>query len=191
MPPKAVITEEKIVNAAFEIVRETGWASLAARKIAQKLKCSTQPIYSAIGNMEEIKERTYLLAANYSRDKILSSVGQEPSAALNLAIGFLIFAKEERHLFHLLYLSGYKTFDLEKESFLGEALVMQAMRMSNRVATLEEGRHRSLYLQLMIYLIGIGSMLYSRTLRLDIHEAADMVREMYETLLARERSDRQ
>lgn len=41
MPPRAKITKEMIVDAAFEVARESGAEHINARTISQKLGCST------------------------------------------------------------------------------------------------------------------------------------------------------
>ncbi len=45
MPAIKKITKEIIFNAALEIFRTEGLPALTSRKIAQKIGCSTQPIY--------------------------------------------------------------------------------------------------------------------------------------------------
>lgn len=44
MPPKAKITKDMIIDAAFEIARETGAENINARTVSKKLNCSTQPV---------------------------------------------------------------------------------------------------------------------------------------------------
>ena len=43
--PKLKFTKEVIVDAAYDILKEEGFESISARKIAKKLNCSTAPIY--------------------------------------------------------------------------------------------------------------------------------------------------
>ena len=44
MPPKAKVTREMIVDAAFEILRSEGEQAVNARTVSQALNCSTQPV---------------------------------------------------------------------------------------------------------------------------------------------------
>lgn len=44
MPPKAKVTEDMILNAVLEITRETGFETVNARSIADRLRCSTRPV---------------------------------------------------------------------------------------------------------------------------------------------------
>ncbi len=55
MPPKAKITKDMILNIVFDITRDTGYETVNARSISNKLLCSTRPILLAIKNMDELK----------------------------------------------------------------------------------------------------------------------------------------
>ena len=44
MPKSTTITQEIIIETAFEMVRKEGFAVLSARNIAKQIGCSTQPI---------------------------------------------------------------------------------------------------------------------------------------------------
>lgn len=55
MPPKARITKEMILNTVLEITQKSGFETVNARNIANKLQCSTRPIFTCYENMEELK----------------------------------------------------------------------------------------------------------------------------------------
>ena len=44
MPPKAKISKDMVVVAAFEVARKTGGEHINARTVSKKLNCSTQPV---------------------------------------------------------------------------------------------------------------------------------------------------
>ncbi|MCU6792671.1 TetR/AcrR family transcriptional regulator [Paenibacillus sp. WQ 127069] len=186
MPPTAVITEEKILKAAFEIVRVQGLEYLTARNIAQKLNCSTQPVYRIYDNMDEVKDCVYGMAVSLMRDQIFSHQDDQNSPALNMAIGFLHFAKQERYIFQFVYLSGYKSFDLSHEVFMGDTLSMKSMLHSKRFRAIDENKQKNIFIKISIYLTGIGTMINSGTLKMDFDETIEMVKEMYEALLSYE-----
>jgi AcrR family transcriptional regulator len=104
MPPKAGITKDMIFNAAFKLVREQGLEILTARSIAQKLNCSTQPIYSLYENMEEIKEAVFSHAVDFALRYMEQYKDEKNEPAMNLAVGCLLFARDERQLFKALFL---------------------------------------------------------------------------------------
>lgn len=188
MPPKASVTEEQILQAAFDIVRVQGIETLTARNVAQKLNCSTQPLYRSYSNMDEVKEHVYDMSVALMRNHISSYQDNENSPALNMAIGFLHFAKQERNIFQFVYLSGFKTFDLSHEVFVGETLSIKPMLHSKRFQEMDEKQQRNIFIQISIYLIGIGTMIYSGTLEIHMKDAIRMVRDMYEATMAYEGS---
>lgn len=55
MPSQKRITRSAIIGTAVSILRKEGYDGVNARKIAKELGCSTQPIYSEFGNMNELK----------------------------------------------------------------------------------------------------------------------------------------
>ena len=50
--PKQKITKEMVVDTAFDIARKDGMDRVLIKKIAGKLGCSVQPIYSYCQNIE-------------------------------------------------------------------------------------------------------------------------------------------
>lgn len=186
MPPKAEMTKEKVLDAAFAIVRECGLDALSARSIAQRLKCSTQPIYSVYGNMLDVKDDVYNMAVDFALSSMKEYQDERNTPVLNHAIGCLHFAKNEKQLFKAVYLSGHRKYDLNKEKFIGEEMYTAYLRDRGRLSTIAESKLKKILIRLSIYLIGMGTMINTNTLELDINEATEMIQEMYEALLLHE-----
>ena len=49
MARKEMITIDKILDTAFAMTREEGFANVTARRVAAKAGCSTQPIFKEYG----------------------------------------------------------------------------------------------------------------------------------------------
>ena len=100
MPPKQKFTRVDVVEAAFNLVRKHGWDGLSARSIAQELNSSTQPIYSHVRSIDEIKEevvkKIYELLFSYGTTK------RTGDPWVNVGLGYVLFAKEEKQLFRCL-----------------------------------------------------------------------------------------
>lgn len=186
MPPKAGTTKAEVLKEAFEFVRENGIEALTARALAQRLKCSTQPIYKLCDSMEQLKDDVYNMAIDFILSYMKSYKNEKNHPALNLGIGYLNLAQKEKQLFKTVYLSGYRKFDLNNEKFIGEELLIDSMHYSKRLKNIDEAAIRKIYLKLSIYIIGIGTMINTDTIKLSMDEATDMVVDMYELLLARE-----
>ena len=85
MPPKAKTDRNKIVNAAFDLVRECGVQNLSARAIAERLACSTQPVLYHFKTVDEIRAAVIQKADSYHSDYIMRDI--EASENPMLAIG--------------------------------------------------------------------------------------------------------
>jgi AcrR family transcriptional regulator len=93
--------KEMIIEAALEITREKGWNAVTARSIAAKLGSSTMPIYSSLKSMEEIeaavREKAYLIMLEFQRKPYTDN------PMLNVAIGYVAFARHEPRLFRFFF----------------------------------------------------------------------------------------
>lgn len=100
------IERGRVLEAAAEVVRKKGAEGLTARELAGELKTSTQPIYSLFGNMEnlraELKEEAK--AQYHVRIEGYMQTSEHGKYAA-FGMGFVRFAREERGLFRLLFLS--------------------------------------------------------------------------------------
>ncbi len=123
MKQPSVYSREQIIDAAFELVREAGWSKVTTRAIAKKLGSSTMPIYSHVSSVEELEKEIRLRAREqlkiYQRDNYSEHV------LLNLAFGYVVFARDEKNLFRFLFLESPNQLDLEngrgmRESFFSE-----------------------------------------------------------------------
>jgi len=101
MAQRTAFTKEMIASAAYELTREQGWVGVTARNIARKLQSSTMPLYSSLGSMEaiagEVRTRAETCMQGYQR----RSFSADPM--LNAAVGYVVFARDEKHLFRFLY----------------------------------------------------------------------------------------
>lgn len=103
MPPKARITREMIVEAAFEIARSKGAEHVNVRTVSERLQCSTQPVLYHFKKMEEIRRAVYGKADEYHSAYIMDIQGDNPMKEIGLR--YIRFAVEEKHLFRFLFQS--------------------------------------------------------------------------------------
>ena len=107
MARKESVTIRDILENAFEMTREEGFASVTARKVAVRVGCSTQPIFRVYKNMEELWGEVYKKAVLFFQDyyDLFPQMGTVPFS--NLGMAYIAFAKEEKNLFRLLFLSEF------------------------------------------------------------------------------------
>ena len=78
MPPKAKITREMIIDATFEIIRNTGVETVNARTISKKLNCSTQPVMYHFKTIDELKRAVYEKSDEYHSAYIMDIHSNNP-----------------------------------------------------------------------------------------------------------------
>ncbi len=105
MARKETITIQNILDTAFAMTREEGFANVTARKVATKVGCSTQPIFRVYKNMKELWDAVYLKAASFFQDycNLYPRIAKMPF--VNLGMAYIAFAREEKHLFELLFVA--------------------------------------------------------------------------------------
>ena len=101
MPPKEKVSKARIEDTAFEMTREYGFAEVTARKLADRLGCSTQPIFRAYENMDELRCDLFYMSTEYFIRQMLSKKGRTP-AYMGLALSYIEFATQEKNLFELI-----------------------------------------------------------------------------------------
>jgi AcrR family transcriptional regulator len=105
MARKEMITIDMILDTAFSMAREEGFSNVTARRVAAKAGCSTQPIFRVYKNMDELWNAVYEKAITFFRDyySLYPRTGKKPFS--NLGMAYIAFAREEKHLFELLFLN--------------------------------------------------------------------------------------
>ena len=105
MPKPKKITREQILEAAEQIVRSSGIDALRARMLADKLNCSTQPLFREYKTMDEIKADVIVRVGEkfneYYNEKMKQG-GVHPYRASGLA--YIGFSKDEKEFFKLLFM---------------------------------------------------------------------------------------
>ncbi|AKB56882.1 TetR/AcrR family transcriptional regulator [Methanosarcina barkeri] len=180
MPPKTKFDKEAIVEAAFDIAKEEGFASITARSVAKRLHCSVAPIYLNFETIDDlikaVVERVFALS-----DELMKK--QEGSDLFeNIGKASLAFAREYPVLFRELvmqqnpYMASYEN--------VQEAIVKVLAEDENlRGLTYEE--RRRLLLKMRIFQMGISVMAANGQLPswLDDQAAEALLLEMGEDLL--------
>ncbi len=147
MKQPSVYSREQIISAALELVREDGWKKVTTRAIAKKLGSSTMPIYSHVHSVEELENEIRLKARQLLKADQRKKYSEH--VLLNLAFGYVAFARDEKKLFRFLYLESPSQLDLEngagmKESFLAEfgedteeGIALKELKVSGQEAVIQ------------------------------------------------------
>lgn len=164
VPPRAKITKEMVIDAAFEVARETGAENINARTVAKKLNCSTQPVMYHFATIEELKKAAYAKTDWYHTEYLMNT-GQG-DIMLGIGLNYIRFAIEEPHLFRFLFQSGFAVENSLLEMIDSEELVpvlsvmQEAMNMSMK-------QTKEVFVTLALFVHGYASIIANNSLEYD------------------------
>ena len=190
MAPKTKVTRDMIVEAAVEVARQKGAASLNARTVAEQLHCSTQPVMYHFATIDSLKRAAYA-KADHMHTEYLMNVAPEQDPILSIGLNYIRFAVEEPQLFRFLFQSGYA-----EESNLPEMIDSEELRPV--LAALQEGlgmdaeRTRAVFLTVALFAHGYASIIANNGLEYDEALIAEHLERAWDgAVLAASREDRQ
>lgn len=173
MPPKVKIDKNKIIEAALKIIREEGLNNLNARKIAKKLKCSTQPIFSNYKNMNELKDEISKECVNIFNNYLKKGISDNNYPKYKATgMYYIKFAMEEKEIFKLLFMTDYKNpFQNDSIDYIYE-IISESLKIS-----IEEAK--SFHINMWIFVHGIATMEVTSNYKWSLEDISKMLTEMY------------
>jgi AcrR family transcriptional regulator len=178
MPPKTKITKEDIVTATLNLVRENGEMGLNARNIANKLNCSTQPIFSNFSSLEDLKkvvtERAYNLYLEYLENEVKQSKFPKYKA---FGMGYIRFAKQEKELFKFLFMCDRHGTIIPPTQDFNESV---KLNMENNGLT--EDQAKLFHLEIWTAVHGIATILATNFLDFEWDFISNMISDVYQGL---------
>jgi AcrR family transcriptional regulator len=157
-PKETTFDKATVLAAAVDLVREKGWERLTARAVADRLNASVAPVYSTFGSMEAL-ERAILEEAR-RRLHESTMVSYTPGAFLNIGVGIVVFAREERHLFTALFHTRHNHPDIVERIF---ASILERMRADPMLRQLPDRSLERLLHYLGMYTLGLAAaVVYGR-----------------------------
>ena len=112
MPPKFKFTQTQIIEAAFELVRKSGWKALTTRSLADELGSSARPIYSFFNSIVELEQEVSKKGVDLLYQYMIPERTGDPWH--DHGIGYVLFAQNEKCLFrsmndanHIKYYKAY------------------------------------------------------------------------------------
>ena len=165
MPPKPKITKDMIIDAAFNVARETGAENINARTVSKKLNCSTQPVMYHFATIDELKRAAYKKADQYHTEYLMSIPEPQKDVMLGIGMNYIRFAVEEPNLFRFLFQSGFVENSL-LETIDSEELkpVIAAMREAMGM-NLEQTKE--VFVTLAMFVHGYASTIANNSLEYD------------------------
>ncbi|MBQ9086525.1 MAG: TetR/AcrR family transcriptional regulator [Clostridia bacterium] len=181
MPPKEKLTRADIQQGALALLRESGYEGLNARALAERLGCSTMPLFRHFRNMEEIR-----LAAIASASEIYTGYirrgSEQPVPFKGIGMEYIRFAKEEPRLFQLFFMTSHQKVPLLPSEDPNYADVSRIASVASGLLG-EEGKR--MYREMWIFVHGIATMVVTGVMDFCEKEIGEMLTDVFQGLRGR------
>ena len=190
MGRKTTITKEMILEAAYELLDESGISSVAIKQIASRLNCSTQPISWHFGSMMELRKELYI----YASHKVFDGLGERMQgrdaieAFFFTGVWYLSIACDHPNVFRFLNVDD--TTETIGERIYGDTSIFsfqfdeEAVRVFSEQYDLPKARISRMVRDVVIYTHGLALMMMFDNFKLPKKEACRMMYNMGMTLAA-------
>ncbi len=179
--PKQRITKEMVIDAAFEIARDSGMEKVMVKSIAEKLNCSVQPIYSYCENMESLRRQVAWCAKKFVQEYIRTHIDRDDLFG-STGRAYVKMAKEEPYLFKIFVFQERENITSLEELYVSETNPDIAEVIAEQMnIPIEEARQ--LHLHMLIYTIGIGTICSVTSSKLSEKEIFYQQEQAYQAFL--------
>lgn len=185
MPPKAKFTKEEIVEAAFEIVKNSGLGTLTARSLGAALGSSPRPIFTVFESMDEVQAQVIKKAEEIYSEMVAEGLKETP-AFRGVGKAYIRYACEYPKLFQLLFMREEND-NPDKDSVLPKIdenynAILQSVQDSYGF-----GRETSkeLYIHLWIYSHGIAVLIATKVCNFTAGQITEMLAEVSSSIIAK------
>ncbi len=166
MPPKPKITKDMVIDAAFEVARETGAENINARTVANKLNCSTQPVMYHFATIEELKKAAYAKADRYHSEYLMNMESPQKGVMLGIGLNYIRFAIEEPQLFRFLFQSNFFAGTTLLEMIDAEELTPVLFAMKEAVGGSID-QVKEIFMTVFLFVHGYASIIANNSLEYD------------------------
>lgn len=172
MPPLIKFTKDDITNIAYEIVKEEGFESINARRIASELNSSVQPIFHNFSNMEELKKAVYEKIYNTYMD-YMKVDENDVRAYKNMGLSYIKFARDYPKFFKIIFMQ--KT-TLNAENFVmtdtaGDSIIKTGQKLTR--LSFEE--QKKFHVKVWIFTHGIACLVATNTVKFTDEEIDNLL----------------
>ncbi len=166
MPPRAKITKDMVIDAAFEVARRTGAENINARTVSKELNCSTQPVMYHFATIEELKKAAYEKADRFHTEYLMSIPETQEDVMLGIGLNYIRFAVEEPDLFRFLFQSGLAAENSLLEMINSQELIPVISAMQEEL-DMDIEQTKEVFITLAMFVHGYASIIANNSLEHD------------------------
>ena len=183
MPPRVQVTRKMILDVSFDIVRREGPEKLNARRIAECLGCSTQPVMYNFKTVDEIRKEVYQIADEYHTGYIMPDERTDREPMLALGLNYIRFGHEEPHLFRFLFQSNQFS-GMNMDALIGDPQLSAVIGMIEKGMQCGEAEAQEKFLLFFVAAHGYASLLANNAMAYDEKLAMQILQTMYDNLVS-------
>lgn len=172
--PKAKITRDMVIEAAFAVARTAGVELVNARTVAQELGCSTQPVMYHFATIEALKRAVYAKADRYHSDYLMKT----EDVPLGIGLNYIRFAIEEPHLFRFLFQSGF-AMEGSLPEMLDSAELTPILAAMQGALGMSAAQTKRIFTTVALFTHGYASLLANNGLDYDEAAAAEQLERVW------------
>lgn len=177
MPPKVKITEDAIIEASIQLIKERGIEGFNARDLAKNLNCSTQPIFWKFKTIDELKKVVHKKVDEIYNEHMINGL-KKANSFLGMGLAYISFAKNEKNLFRLLFMSNSIKTESIFEMIEGEDN-LEIIKLISQMTGLKEKGSKQLYIDIWLVVHGIASMLATNSCNFTDNEIETIVKDSF------------
>lgn len=156
MPRQATFTRKDLIDAALSHLREEGLRGFSARNVTGRIPSSTAPLYSHFNGIEELEKEAMRQTKGIVMRYATARYTDHPF--LNIGLGLVIFAREEKMLYQTLFLEKNAHQDILDEM---RSELFEIMSSSSPYRDLPKHARHRLMEKMSIVTHGLASMICS------------------------------
>lgn len=172
--PKAKVTRDMVIEAAFAVARTAGAEQVNARTVAQELGCSTQPVMYHFATIEALKRAVYAKADRYHSDYLMKT----EDVPLGIGLNYIRFAIEEPHLFRFLFQSGFAV-EGSLPEMLDSAELTPILAAMQGALGMSAAQTKRIFTTVALFTHGYASLLANNGLDYDEAAAAEQLERVW------------
>ena len=178
MPPKEKLGRQDVIRGAVELVRECGFDALNARALAQRLGCSTMPLFRHFKGMDEIRRAVFERIVEIYAAYIRRGAEQEiPFKAVGME--YIRFAKEEPNLFRLMFMTDPHSLPMMPPE---DPTRQQVSSLASRASGLRGELAETVYREMWIFVHGIATLIVTGVMDFQEAEISTMLTDVFQGL---------
>lgn len=182
MSKSVTITKEMILATAFGIAREKGLDGISNRELAKKLNCSIRPIYYQFQNVDELYKELYIEIERYFYKFLMDNMNDTMPKYKQVGINYIKFAKEEKELFKILFMSKI---DLGLNDFIARDMedFKELSKLIKISTNLNDEDIESFHIKMWIFSHGLATLVASSTINISEEQLKQLLSLEFQALM--------